>query len=154
MLFLQQLQHSMKSIRMRNFSGPYFPAFGENTEIYSVNLRIHSECGAIRTRKTPNTDTFHAMQFCMSHIVFGSSHPYYYVGIWWHMELLNISSQLMLLVVPLIPSTFLLAMELVISALFDIKLAMITCFFFIVKEKMSFGYLLQILIPLVYLTIQ
>ena len=26
-------------------------------------------------------------------------------------------------------------MELVISALFDIKLAMITCFFFIVKEK-------------------
>ena len=51
------------------------------------------------------------------------------------MELLNISSQLMLLVVPLIPSTFLLAMELVISALFDIKLAMITCFFFIVKEE-------------------
>ena len=27
------------------FSGPYFPAFGLNTEIYGVNLRIQSECG-------------------------------------------------------------------------------------------------------------
>ena len=25
------------------FSGPYFPEFGLNTEIYSVNLRIQSE---------------------------------------------------------------------------------------------------------------
>ena len=33
------------------FSGPYFPAFGLNTEIYSVNLSIQSECGKIRTRK-------------------------------------------------------------------------------------------------------
>ena len=34
------------------FSGPYFPAFGLNTEIYSVNLRIQSEYRKIRTRKT------------------------------------------------------------------------------------------------------
>ena len=33
------------------FSGPYFPAFDLNTEIYSVNLRIQSECGKIWTRK-------------------------------------------------------------------------------------------------------
>ena len=33
------------------FSGPYFPAFGLNTERYSVSLRIQSECGKIRTRK-------------------------------------------------------------------------------------------------------
>ena len=26
-----------------------------------VSLRIQSECGKIRTRKTPNTDTFHAV---------------------------------------------------------------------------------------------
>ena len=30
--------------------GPYFPAFGLNTEIYSVNLRIQSEYRKIRTR--------------------------------------------------------------------------------------------------------
>ena len=33
------------------FSGPYFPAFGLNTERYEVSLRIQSECGKIRTRK-------------------------------------------------------------------------------------------------------
>ena len=33
------------------FSGPYFPVFGLNTEIYGVNLRIHSEYRKIRTRK-------------------------------------------------------------------------------------------------------
>ena len=32
-------------------SGPYFPVFGLNTKIYSVNLRIQSECRKIRTRK-------------------------------------------------------------------------------------------------------
>ena len=30
-----------------------------NTESYSVSLLIQSKCGKIRTRKTPNTDTFH-----------------------------------------------------------------------------------------------
>ena len=38
-----------------------FSAFGLNTEKYGVSLRIQSECGKIRTRKTPNTDTFHAV---------------------------------------------------------------------------------------------
>ena len=32
-----------------------------NTERYGVSLGIQSECGKIRTRKTPNTDTFHAV---------------------------------------------------------------------------------------------
>ena len=31
-------------------SGPHFPAFGLNLEIYGVNLRIQSECRKIRTR--------------------------------------------------------------------------------------------------------
>ena len=31
-------------------SGPYFPVFGLNTEIYSVNLPIQSEYRKIRTR--------------------------------------------------------------------------------------------------------
>ena len=30
-----------------------------DTSYYSVSFRIHSECRKIRTRKTPNTDTFH-----------------------------------------------------------------------------------------------
>ena len=32
------------------FSGPYFPAFGLNTERYRVSLRIQFEWGKIRTR--------------------------------------------------------------------------------------------------------
>ena len=32
-------------------SGPYFPAFGPNTEIYGGNLHIQSKYGKIRTRK-------------------------------------------------------------------------------------------------------
>ena len=47
-------------MRIRSFSGPYFPAFGLNTEIYEVNLHIQFECRKIRTRKTPTRDTFHA----------------------------------------------------------------------------------------------
>ena len=33
------------------FSGPYFPAFGLNTERYSVSLRIQSEYRKMRTRR-------------------------------------------------------------------------------------------------------
>ena len=32
--------HCVKSVRIRSFSGPYFPAFGLNTERYSVSLCI------------------------------------------------------------------------------------------------------------------
>ena len=51
----------VKSIRIRTFSGPSFPAFGLNMKKYSVSLRIQSEYGKIRTRKFPNTDTFLAV---------------------------------------------------------------------------------------------
>ena len=53
--------HCVKSVLIRSFSGLYFPAFGLITERYGVSLRIQSECGKIRTRKTPNTDIFHAV---------------------------------------------------------------------------------------------
>ena len=63
--------HCVKNIRIRCYSGPHFPAFGLNTERYRlykyrdteyfVSLRIHSDCGEIRTRITPNTDTFYAV---------------------------------------------------------------------------------------------
>ena len=55
--------HCVKRVRIRNFSGLYFPAFEMNTEIYRVNLRIRSECGKIWTRKTTNTGTFCAVIF-------------------------------------------------------------------------------------------
>ena len=51
-------KHCVKSVCIRSYSGPYFPAYGPNTERYGVSLRIHSECGKIWTRITPNTDTF------------------------------------------------------------------------------------------------
>ena len=50
--------HCVKGVRIRSFSSPHFPAFGLNTERYFVSLRIQSECRKIRTRRTPNTDTF------------------------------------------------------------------------------------------------
>ena len=45
---------------IRSFSGPYFPAFGLNTEIYGVNLnlRIQSEYRKIRTRKNSVSGPF------------------------------------------------------------------------------------------------
>ena len=54
-------QHCVKSVRIRSYPGPYFPAFGLNAKRYSVSLRIQSECGEMRTRITPNTDTFYAV---------------------------------------------------------------------------------------------
>ena len=55
--------HCAKSVRIRRFFGPNYSAVRLNMEIYSVNLQIQSECGKMRTRKTPNMDTFYAM-FC------------------------------------------------------------------------------------------
>ena len=52
----------MKSIRIRSYSGPYFPAFGLDTERYSVSPHIQSECGKMRTRITSNRDTFYAVE--------------------------------------------------------------------------------------------
>ena len=43
------------------FSGPYFPVFGLNMEIYCVSLRDQSKYGKIRARKTPYLDPFHTV---------------------------------------------------------------------------------------------
>ena len=52
----------VKSVQIQSFSGPYFPVFGLNTERYCVSLRVQSECGKIRTIKTPNKDAFNAVR--------------------------------------------------------------------------------------------
>ena len=57
-----KLFYCVKSVRIRSYSGPHFPAFGLNTERYGISLRTQSECGKMRTRTTPNTDAFHAVQ--------------------------------------------------------------------------------------------
>ena len=44
-------------VRIWSYSSPHFPAFGLNTERFGVSLRIQSECGKIRTRIIPNTNT-------------------------------------------------------------------------------------------------
>ena len=74
--------HCVKSVCIRSFPGPYFPAFGLNTERYGVSLRIYPECGKIWTRETPNMDTFHAVViieiisiFCH----FWNWHPYFWI---------------------------------------------------------------------------
>ena len=53
--------HCVKSVRIRSYSGPHFPAFGLNTERFTESLRIQSECGKMRTRITPNRDTFYVV---------------------------------------------------------------------------------------------
>ena len=69
--------HCVKSVRIRSYSGlyfpafrliteicpycPYFPALGLNTERYGVSLHIQCKCGKIRIRITRNTDTSNAV---------------------------------------------------------------------------------------------
>ena len=55
----------VKSVRIWSYSGPHFSGFGLNTERYSASLRIQSECRKMRTRTTPNTDTFYAVSSCL-----------------------------------------------------------------------------------------
>ena len=55
-------QHCVKSVRIWNYSGPHFPAFGLNAERYGISLRIKSKCEKMQTGITPNADAFHAVQ--------------------------------------------------------------------------------------------
>ena len=59
-----------ESVRIRSFSGPYFPAFGLTTERYSVSLQIKSQCGKIQARKSPNKDSFHAVHILSTALLF------------------------------------------------------------------------------------
>ena len=61
LIYTNVFEHCVKSVRIWNYSGSYFPAFGLNTERYSASFHIQSECEKLRTRQTPNTDTFHAV---------------------------------------------------------------------------------------------
>ena len=54
------LLHCVKSVLIRSFWRPYFLAFGLNTERIRRD-RIRSKCRKIRSRKTLNMDTCHAV---------------------------------------------------------------------------------------------
>ena len=66
--------HCVKSVRVQRFFGLYFPTLGWNTERYSVPLRSQSECGKIRTKNSPNRDTFY--EALKSHLKLGYINPY------------------------------------------------------------------------------
>ena len=59
MIIVSSSFHCLKNVHYQSFSGPHFPVFGLNTETYSLNLRIQSECRKMRNRKSPNTNTFY-----------------------------------------------------------------------------------------------
>ena len=58
--------------KYRVFSGPYFPVFGWNTDIYSVNT------GKYRSEITSYLDTFHAELLQKSHTLDITVTPKYY----------------------------------------------------------------------------
>ena len=60
-VFYLLLFHCGKSVRIWSFFDSYFPAFGLNAKRCFIPLRIQWDCGKIRTRRTPNTDTFHTV---------------------------------------------------------------------------------------------
>ena len=41
----------------------YFPIFGQNTDIFGVNIRIKFEYGKYEIEKTQYPDSFHALSF-------------------------------------------------------------------------------------------
>ena len=67
-----------KVVRIQSISGPYFPAFRLNMERFSLPLCIQPECMKIRTRKTPNTDNFHAVIDSRPPSLLGLCHHFHY----------------------------------------------------------------------------
>ena len=66
--------HCLKSVRIRSFSGPYFPAFGLNTERYSVSLP------SVPMRENTDQKNSEYEQFLRSAIFFiAYHHPEHYL---------------------------------------------------------------------------
>ena len=67
----------------QSYPGSYFSAFGLHTEIYGVPDHIQSECGKIRNRIIPNTNTFYAVNVVWFSFVSLQWEPvsFFYIGI-------------------------------------------------------------------------
>ena len=72
-LYIFVILNCVKSVRIQSFSGPHFPAFRLNREIYFVNFRVQSESRKIWTRKTTITDSFYSV-FKLDLHLFGQDH--------------------------------------------------------------------------------
>ena len=57
--------HCVKSVQVRVISGPYFPVFGLNTEIYYVNSVFSPNTGNYGPKITQYLDTFRAVIGCI-----------------------------------------------------------------------------------------
>ena len=68
--------HFMKKVRIRSAFCLYFPSSELNTERYEASLHIDSKCGKIWTRKTPNSDAFHAVKITHKSLLSVSNLPY------------------------------------------------------------------------------
>ena len=60
------LKQCVKKVRVISFSGPHFPTFRLNTEIYFANVHIKGQCGKMQFRETPNMGTFYTVQYADS----------------------------------------------------------------------------------------
>ena len=47
--------HCVKSVRIRSFSGPYFSAFGLNTEIYGIDVSMSRKQDFVKNDKQTDT---------------------------------------------------------------------------------------------------
>ena len=63
---------AQKVSKYRVISGPCFPVFGLNTEIYSVNLRIQSEYRKIQTRNNSVFGHFSRSAWLIKNIIGGN----------------------------------------------------------------------------------
>ena len=58
-----RMSHCVKSVHIRSYSSPHFPhsdCIWRDIEYLSI-FSIQSKCGKMRTRVTPNMDTFDAL---------------------------------------------------------------------------------------------
>ena len=97
---------AQKVSKYRVISGPCFPVFGLNTEIYSVNHRIQSEYRKIRTRKKSVFEHFSSSGNVLftTYIVFRASYSEMWETAFWkifekfpkHLSLWNTKEGLLL----------------------------------------------------------
>ena len=58
---IQLFLHCVKSVHIRSFSGPYFPAFGLITKRCEYLSVFSPNAGKYAPEKTPYLDTFHVV---------------------------------------------------------------------------------------------
>ena len=73
--------HCVKSVRIRSFSGPYFPAFGLNMDRYRVSLQ-----NSVRMRENTDQDNSEYGHFSRSEMLTGKSKTPMHSVIWFKID--------------------------------------------------------------------